>query len=231
MNKKILFAKIKKIRLTKVINKFVYLFLFLFLSFIITYIYFPYNKLKKPIEKLFYNQTGLKMKINSVHNSFPFNITLSSIKIYKTPRHGSKPAAGAVATIKNIEAKQLIPAIFDYIIYKKILADITLNNIIVNPIKAGFLKIPRLNFKRINIELNIENNRKMYGTADFTGDLKGNLKIKNSIIKPVLRINSGYFTVKPDDMIYNKFSILFKTMFKKNKNGYFVYNIRNLILD
>ncbi|MHB1693415.1 MAG: hypothetical protein ACYCUW_05980 [bacterium] len=228
MNKKTFLVKIKQIKLNKAINIFAYLLIFLFLSFIFVYIFFPYNDLKKPIERLLVNKTGLKIKINSIHRSFPFNITLSNIKIYNATRYNYKP--NIIAAVKNIQTRQLIAVIFNYIIYKKILVNITLNNLRVYSIKTGFLKIPQLNIRRINTKLNVENNQKMSGVLYFTGDLNGKLKIKNSIIKPVLRINNGYFMVKPNNVIYNKFSTLFKTMFKKNKKGYFVYSIRSLIL-
>ncbi|MHB1665043.1 MAG: hypothetical protein ACYCT7_07280 [bacterium] len=228
MDKKIPSVKIKQIKLNKAINLFAYLLIFLFLSFIFAYIFFPYNDLKKPIERLIVNKTGLKIKINSIHRSFPFNITLSNIKIYNATRYNYKP--NIIAAVKNIQTRQLIAVIFNYIIYKKILVNITLNNLRVYSIKTGFLKIPQLNIRRINTKLNVENNQKMSGVLYFTGDLNGKLKIKNSIIKPVLRINNGYFMVKPNNVIYNKFSTLFKTMFKKNKKGYFVYSIRSLIL-
>ncbi|MHB1679516.1 MAG: hypothetical protein ACYCTB_03265 [bacterium] len=230
MNKKTFLVKIKQIKLNKAINIFAYLLIFLFLSFIFVYIFFPYNDLKKPIERLLVNKTGLKIKINSIHRSFPFNITLSNIKIYNATHYNYKPNINIIAAVKSIKIGQLIAVIFNYIIYKKILVNITLNNLRVNSIKTGFLKIPQLNFRRINTKLNIENNQKISGIVYFTGDLNGKLKIKNSIIKPILRINNGYFIVKPNDVIYNKFSTLFNTMFKKNKKGYFVYSIRSLIL-
>jgi hypothetical protein len=228
MDKKIFYVKIKQINLRKSINIFAYLLIFLFFSCIFTYIFFPYNNLKKPIERLLYNKTGLKIKINSIYPSFPFNITLSNIKIFNKARYNYK--SNTIAAVKNIETGKLITVLFNYIIYKKILINITLNNLKVYSIRTGFLKIPQLNMRKINTKLNIENNQNMSGIVYFTGDLNGRLKIKNSIIKPVFRINDGYFMVKPNNVIYNKFSTLFNTMFKKNKNGYFVYSIKNFIL-
>jgi hypothetical protein len=226
MNKKIFSVKFKQINTKKAINILTYLLIFLFFSFIFVYIFFPYNNLKKPIERLIFNKTGLKIKINSIYPSYPFNITLSNIKIFKQMRSRYNMFAG----INSIETGKLITLLFNYIIYRKILVNITLNNLKVYSIKMGFLKIPRLNIGEINTKLNIENNQKMSGIIYFHGDLNGKLKIKNSIIKPIFRITDGHFTVKPRKSIYDKFSTLLNTMFKKNKNGYFVYSIRNLIL-
>ncbi len=214
----------------KVLYKLTYVFIFLFLLIVLTFIFFPYGKLKKPIELSIYDNTGLKTSIKSISHSFFLGVNLSGVKIYSISATGTgRKNKKNIAYIKNIYINDIIATGADYLLFKDIPVNFNFDGVKINSIKKGFINIPALNLKSLKTDLYIKN-ALISGKLRFTGDITGSLNIKSAQIKPVFKINSGVLKVKPDKLVYGKFSMLFTTMFKKGKDGYFVYDINNLFL-
>ena len=217
----------------KVLYKLAYFLIFLFFLIILTYIFFPYGRLKKPIELSIYDNTGLNASIKSISPSVFFGLNLTGVKIYN-PSSDGKNKNGIndidyIAYIKNIYIKDIIATGADYLLFKDIPANFNFYGVKINSINKGFINIPALNLKSLKTKLYIKNTS-ISGKIRFAGDIAGSLNIKKAQIKPVFSINSGVFRVKPDKSVYGKFSTLFTTMFKKGKDGYFVYDINNLFI-
>lgn len=230
----------------KVLYKLIYVFIFLLFFAVLTFIFFPYGELKKSIELSIYDNTGLKTTIKSVGPSFLFGLNLSGVKIYGFSSKGSRP--NTVADINNIQINNIIPAAADYLFFKDIPVNLSFNDIKIHPIKKDFINIPELNLKTLNAKLYIKNafigNNagkapgksgiepavSLSGRLWFSGDLTGSLNVKKAELEPLFKINNGIFKVKPVKSVYGKFSMLFTTMFKKSKNGYFIYSINNLVI-
>jgi len=216
--------------LLKVLYKLAYFLIFLFFLIILTYIFFPYGMLKKPIELSIYDNTGLKASIKYISPSVFFGLNLSGVKIYNPSSDSkNKNDIDYIAYIKNIYIKDIIATGADYLLFKDIPANFNFYGVKINSINKGFINIPALNLKSIKTELYIKNTS-ISGKIRFAGDIAGSLNIKKAQIKPAFNINSGVFRVKPDKSVYGKFSTLFTTMFKKGKDGYFVYDINNLFI-
>ena len=212
----------------KVLYKLAYFLVFLFLLIILTFIFFPYGRLKKPLELSFYDYTGLKASIKSISPSVFFGLNLTGIKIYRPSSIGGKNK-NDIAYIKNIYIKDIIATGADYLLFKDIPVNLNFGGIKINSVKKGFINIPALNLKSLKTDFYIKN-VSISGRLLFFGDVSGSLNIKSAQIKPVFKINSGVFKVKPDKSLYGKFSTLFATIFKKGKDGYFIYDINNLLL-
>ncbi|MDA8158781.1 MAG: hypothetical protein M0034_06325 [Deltaproteobacteria bacterium] len=212
----------------KVLYKLAYFLVFLFLLIILTFIFFPYGRLKKPLELSFYDYTGLKASIKSISPSVFFGLNLTGIKIYRPSSIGGKNK-NDIAYIKNIYIKDIIATGADYLLFKDIPVNLNFEGIKINSVKKGFINIPALNLKSLKTDFYIKN-VSISGRLLFFGDVSGSLNIKSAQIKPVFKINSGVFKVKPDKSLYGKFSTLFATIFKKGKDGYFIYDINNLLL-
>ena len=219
----------------KILYKSIYIIIFLLFFIVLTYIFFPYGRLKKPIELSIYNGTGLKTVIKSIGPSFLFGLNLSGVKIsgYSGANNRLKP----VVTVKSARINNIPLLALDYIFFKGILVNTKLGGVKTYSIEKGFINIPGLSLKTVNIDLYIKNLSKgtltggrLSGHIAFSGDLTGSLNIKNAEVEPLFKINNGIFKVKPVKSVYGKFSTLFTTIFKKGKNGYFIYNINNLIL-
>jgi hypothetical protein len=219
--------------LLKVLYKLAYFLIFLFLIIVLTFIFFPYGRLKKPLELSFYDYTGLKASIKSISPSVFFGLNLTGIKIYRPSSIGGKNQ-NDIAYIKNIYIKDIIATGADYLLFKDIPVNLNFGGIKINSVKKGFINIPPLNLKTLKTDLYITNSSfkktSLSGKVLFTGGVSGSLNIKSAQIKPVFKINSGVFKVKPDKSVYGKFSTLFATIFKKGKDGYFIYDINNLLL-
>lgn len=219
----------------KVLYKLIYFFIFLFLFTVITFIFFPYGKLKKPIELSIYDNTGLKTAIKSISPSIFFGLNLTGVKIYNSAAGSNSRRKKTIADIQSIRINNILAMGADYLLFKNLPVNLNSNGIKINSIKKGFINIPALNFKSLKIQLYIKNIKNASitsasGRLRFTGDISGSLNIKNAALTPIFKINSGVFRVKPVQSVYGKFSTLFTTMFKKGKDGYFVYDINNLIL-
>ena len=212
----------------KVLYKLAYFLVFLFLLIILTFIFFPYGRLKKPLELSFYDYTGLKASIKSISPSVFFGLNLTGIKIYRPSSIGGKNK-NDIAYIKNIYIKDIIATGADYLLFKDIPVNLNFDGIKINSVKKGFINIPALNLKSLKTDFYIKD-VSISGRLLFSGDVSGSLNIKSAQIKPVFKINSGVFKVKPDKSVYGKFSTLFATIFKKGKDGYFIYDINNLLL-
>lgn len=212
----------------KVLYKLAYFLVFLFLLIILTFIFFQYGRLKKPLELSFYDYTGLKASIKSISPSVFFGLNLTGIKIYRPSSIGGKNK-NDIAYIKNIYIKDIIATGADYLLFKDIPVNLNFEGIKINSVKKGFINIPALNLKSLKTDFYIKN-VSISGRLLFFGDVSGSLNIKSAQIKPVFKINSGVFKVKPDKSLYGKFSTLFATIFKKGKDGYFIYDINNLLL-
>lgn len=214
----------------KVLYKLPYVFIFLFFTAVLTFIFFPYGKLKKPLELSFYDNTGLKVSIKSISPSVFLGLNFTGVKIYSPSSGGkNKNDIDDIAYIKNIYIKDIITTGADYLIFKGIPVNCNFYGLKINSIKKGFINIPALNLKSLKTEMYIKN-ASISGRLRFTGDMAGSLNIKSAQIKPVFKINKGVFWVKPDKSVYGNFSTLFDTIFKKGKDGYFVYYINNLFL-
>ena len=212
----------------KVLYKLAYFLIFLFFLIILTFIFFPYGRLKKPIELSIYDNYGLKAAIKSISPSVFFGLNLTGIKIYRPSSIGGKNK-NDIAYIKNIYIKDIIATGADYLLFKDIPVNLNFEGIKINSVKKGFINIPALNLKSLKTDFYIKN-VSISGRLLFFGDVSGSLNIKSAQIKPVFKINSGVFKVKPDKSLYGKFSTLFATIFKKGKDGYFIYDINNLLL-
>ena len=214
----------------KVLYKLAYFLIFLFFLIILTYIFFPYGRLKKPIELSIYDNTGLKASIKYISPSVFFGLNLTGVRIYNPSSGGkNKNDIDDIAYIKNIYIKDIIATGADYLLFKDIPANFNFYGVKINSINKGFINVPALNLKSLKTELYIKN-ASISGKIKFAGDIAGSLNIKKAQIKPAFNINSGVFRVKPDKSVYGKFSTLFTTMFKKGKDGYFVYDINNLFI-
>jgi hypothetical protein len=170
----------------------------------------------------------LKAAIKSISPSVFFGLNLTGVKIYAPSSIGVKNK-NDIAYIKNIYIKNIIATGADYLLFKGIPVNLSFDGVKINSIKKGFINIPALNLKSLKTELYIKNDL-ISGKLRFTGNITGSLNIKSAQIKPIFKINNGVFKVKPDKSVYGKFSTLFTTMFKKGKDGYFVYDINNLLL-
>jgi hypothetical protein len=155
-------------------------------------------------------------------------LNLTGIKIYRPSSIGGKNK-NDIAYIKNIYIKDIIATGADYLLFKDIPVNLNFEGIKINSVKKGFINIPALNLKSLKTDFYIKN-VSISGRLLFFGDVSGSLNIKSAQIKPVFKINSGVFKVKPDKSLYGKFSTLFATIFKKGKDGYFIYDINNLLL-
>ena len=214
--------------LLKVLYKIIYVFIFLFFTAVLIFIFFPYGRLKKPLELSFYDYTGLKASIKSISPSVFFGLNLTGIKIFSPSSIGGRNK-NDIAYIKKIYINDIIATGTDYLLLKDIPVNLNFEGVNINSIKKGFINIPALNLKSLKTDFYIKN-ISISGRLRFTGDIAGSLNIKRAQIKPIFKINSGIFKVKPDKSFYVKFSTLFATMFKKGKDGYFVYDINNLLL-
>ncbi len=241
-----------KEKVLKILYRLIYIFIFLVFFIILMYIFFPYGKLKKPIELFIYDNTGLKTTINSISPALFFGVKLSGIKIFGSSSqssmlspygHSENSSEKDIAHIKNIYVKNIISTAFDYLLFKKISVNLSFKDVKANSIKEGFINIPAINLKSLKTMLYIKNvsNDAVVGNSNyklvslrgrlwFKGDISGSLNIKKAQIKPVFEINKGSFKVKPAKPFYSKFSMFFTDIFKKGKDGYFVYDINNLVL-
>jgi hypothetical protein len=223
--------------LIKFLYKLIYVFIFLFFTAALTFIFFPYGKLKKPLELSIYDDTGLNVSIKSISPSIFLGLHLTGVKVYGGYRAGAdgKNAKKNIAYVKNIYINDIISTGADYLLFRNIPLNLNFYGVKTASVKKGFINIPALNLKTIKTDLYIKNisgakYSALSGNINFAGSISGSLNIKNADIKPMLKINSGVFKVKPDKAVYGKFSMLFNTMFKKGKDGYFVYDINNMFL-
>ncbi len=185
--------------------------------------FFPYERLKTPIEAAFYKKTGISLSIKKIYYGFPFYINFSSI--------GSR-----TFYIKRAGMDISPVVLLNYIIFKNILLKLNLNGVNVKNV----LGISGINLNEIDVNFHIikpgmvqspdmANSASLSGTATFNGGLKGNLKIVKASINP-FNISDGILKLKiKNKTISKKYGLLMKTIFKSSKNGYYVYYIKNFM--
>ncbi len=170
--------------------------------------------MKTPVENLFYERTGIRLNIKKIYYGFPFDIKLSSIS--------SKEFSA-----KRAEADISPAVLLNYIIFKNILLNINLSGV---KIKDAFGK-GEINLSKINFNFRISKsgeNDVLTGNAAFNGDVKGYLKITKAAVRP-FEIFYGILNLKiKNKIISKKYGLLLKTLFKKSKDGYYVYYLKDI---
>ena len=201
-------------RVSKSVKPAFFVILFILLLSFFSYIFFPYGRLKTPLENLFYERTGMHLNIKKIYYGFPFNIKLSSI----TSKEFS--ARRAKADISPV-------VLLNYIIFKNILLNINLSGV---KIKDTFGK-GEINLGKISLNFGVIKSGAsggLSGKATFNGDAEGYLKIKKAAVRP-FEIFYGVLKLKiKNKIISKKYGLLLKTLFKKSKNGYYIYYLKDI---
>ena len=189
-------------------------FIVLFLSFLLifSYVFFPYGELRTPLEAAFYKNTRMRLTVKKIYYGFPFYINFKAIN--------------SEIFYANRARLNISPAVLlDYIIFKKILLNVNFYG--VRALKTGGRGI-NLKYARANLSVDMPGNG-IYGDIIFNGDAKGRLEITKALLTP-FTIDGAVLRLKPDAALYKQNGVLFKTLFKRDKNGYFVYYLNDFRL-
>ncbi len=209
-----------------------FLFILLFFTYFFMFYFFPYNSLKNKIESYAINNMGINLKINSIYPSLPFNVNLKGTRLGS---ESGKPMAKS--SIITIDASPFV--LYNMLIFKKIPVNIDIYNTGIYSLNSGFLKIPAFNLKFINIKaiyLYKENKERqggsITGNANYTGDLNGTIADISVLYlhDKIIKIIHAIVKIKPKKSVIQKFIPLFSTIFKKNKKGYYIYDISDLFI-
>ena len=215
---------------TKLILKYgVYGLILIFSVYFFILLFLPYGKIKKAAELAISNKTGLKVAIAEASYSFPFGISFGGIKI--SDNAGTK-VYGSVQEAKI----DVSPYVAAGLILGSVPVNINIYGVSLNALNSGFVNIPPLNLKFVEVALRTERDKKEPGAVDiagsvnFKGGLTGSLDGIDAAFYPrsgAVKFNGGLLRLKPSAEAAKGISLILRTVFKKGGGGYYTYNLKN----